>query len=151
MVVEDHLRLYRCLKKEGVKYIVIGGVAAIAYGVPRTTNDIDIFIKPTVKNCENLLKALEGTGLVTAYLTTAQKLSEAELTIIEDVIRMDILTKAKGLDFEKCWNKRVVKKISGVPVNFIALNDLIQAKKSVGRKIDIEDVHILKKIRRLSS
>jgi hypothetical protein len=32
----------RCFDKHGIRYIVTGAVAAIAYGEPRLTNDIDI-------------------------------------------------------------------------------------------------------------
>jgi len=37
----------RCLKKHNVKYLVIGGIAAILYGVPRATFDLDILIEAT--------------------------------------------------------------------------------------------------------
>ncbi len=32
----------RCFDKHGIRYFVTGAVAAIAYGEPRLTNDIDI-------------------------------------------------------------------------------------------------------------
>jgi len=149
MTVEEHLRLYKSLKKEGVKYIVIGGAAAIAYGVPRTTNDLDLFIEPTLDNCKRFLTALQEAGLGTAFLTNAKKLAETELTIIDDIIRLDILTKVKGLTFKESWNDRVKKEISNIAINFISLDDLIKSKNSVGRKIDKDDIKLLRKIKRL--
>lgn len=145
-MIEDHLKLYKFLKKERVKYIIIGGVAAIAYGVPRTTNDIDIFIEPTVDNCRRLLKAMEEAGLATAALTTPQKVSRTDLTVVNDIMRMDIMTKAKGLNFDATWRRRKVKKVDGVPINFISLQDLILSKSKVARKCDKDDIKILKKI-----
>ena len=139
-MIEDHLKLYRCLKKENVKYVVIGGVAAIAYGVPRTTNDIDIFVEPTVQNCERLLKAMKGAGLSTALLTTSKKVSETELTVINDIIRLDILTKVKGLEFDRAWGNRAVKKMNGIQINFISISDLIRSKDKAARGIDKDDI-----------
>jgi len=150
-MVKDHLRLYRFLKKEKVKYIIIGGVAAIAYGVPRTTNDIDIFIKPTIDNCERLLRAMEQTGLTTAALTTPQKISNTDLTIINDFIRIDIMTKVKGLKFDDCWKRRKIKKVERAPVNFISLDDLIVSKAEVARKLDKDDIKLLKRIKRIGA
>lgn len=38
-----------------VKYVVIGGIAAVLYGVPRATFDLDILIESTPKNVRRLL------------------------------------------------------------------------------------------------
>ena len=47
-----------------VRYVVIGGIAAVLYGVARATFDLDILIDPTKENAARLLKALEaGDGL----------------------------------------------------------------------------------------
>ena len=37
--------VFRCLEENEVKYLVIGGIAAILYGVPRATFDLDILIE----------------------------------------------------------------------------------------------------------
>ena len=39
------LDVFASLNSHGVKYLVIGGVAAIAHGVPRTTFDLDMLIE----------------------------------------------------------------------------------------------------------
>ncbi len=47
----------RCFEKHGIRYFVTGAVAAIAYGEPRLTNDIDIVADlgedeiPKLKGC----------------------------------------------------------------------------------------------------
>lgn len=146
-MIKDHLKLYKFLKKEKVKYIVIGGVAAIAYGVPRTTNDIDIFIEPTVENCGRLLKAMKEAGLAAVTLTTPLKVSKTDLTVINDFLRIDIMTKVKGLKFDNCWSRRKIKKVNSIPVNFISLHDLILSKSEVGRKSDKDDIRLLRRIK----
>ena len=39
--------LFTSLEKHNVRYVVIGGIAAILHGVPRMTGDIDLFIETT--------------------------------------------------------------------------------------------------------
>lgn len=41
--------VYASLQKHKVRYVTIGGVAAILHGVPRTTFDLDILIEATLK------------------------------------------------------------------------------------------------------
>jgi hypothetical protein len=47
------------LTREGVEYILIGGFAVILYGLPRTTQDIDIIVKPDKENITRLKNALK--------------------------------------------------------------------------------------------
>ena len=46
------------LEKEGVDYVLVGGYAMILYGMPRVTQDLDIFIKMEKENIGKLQKAL---------------------------------------------------------------------------------------------
>ena len=147
-MLKDHLRLYKSLNKNKVKYLVIGGVACAIYGSPRATLDLDIVIEPTLSNAEALIKALRKAEFGTAWLTTAEKIASTDLTVVNDYVKIDILTKAKGIDFQKCWNRRNVKIIKGVRINLISLQDLIGAKKAVKRPIDKYDLKILKKLGR---
>ena len=40
-------RLFANLNRHRVRYVTIGGMAAIVYGVPRSTLDADVLIAPT--------------------------------------------------------------------------------------------------------
>lgn len=146
-MIKSHLRLYKSLNKHRVRYLIIGGVAAIIYGVPRSTLDVDILIDPTLKNAELLLKALKEADFGTASLTSPQKIVNNELTVFEDYMRVDIFTKAKGLDFLKAWDRRVIKAIAGVSVKFASLKDIILSKKASKRDIDKEDLKILTQLK----
>ena len=146
-MIEGHLKLYRSLNKHKVKYLIIGGVAAIIYGVPRTTLDIDIIIEPTLRNAGKLLGALKDAGFGTASLTAPRKIVNNELTVFEDYIRLDVFTKVKGMDFTKAWGRRKVKKMKSVPIKFASLADIISSKKASKRKIDKEDLLILMQLR----
>ena len=145
-MIEDHLKLYKSLNKHKVKYLIIGGVAAIIYGVPRTTLDIDIFIEPTLRNAEKLLGALKDSGFGTASLTSPSKILDNEITIFEDYIRLDVFTKVKGMAFDKAWERQRVKKMMSVPIKFASLKDIISSKKASKRRIDKEDLALLKQL-----
>ena len=52
------IKVFEALEREEVDYILIGGFAVILYGLPRVTEDIDLFIKPDENNIKKLKKAL---------------------------------------------------------------------------------------------
>lgn len=145
---ESHLELYRSLRRNKVKYLIIGGVACGIYGSPRVTKDLDIIIRPTLDNARRLLEALKEAGFGTAYLTTPEKIIANEINIFEDIIRLDVLTKVKGFIFDMAWKMRGVRILKGIKINVASLDDLIKSKKVSKRLIDKEDIKILKKIKR---
>jgi len=48
----------RALGTEGVRYVLVGGVAVNLHGLGRTTQDLDLFLSPDVDNIEKLKAAL---------------------------------------------------------------------------------------------
>ena len=145
-MLRDYLRLYKSLNKNKVKYLIIGGIACIIYGVPRNTLDIDIFIEPTLKNARRLLKALKEAGFGTACMTTPQKIIKNEINVFEDYLRLDIITKPKGLVFAESWKRRSAKKINGISIKVASVKDIIKSKQAAKRDFDKEDIKILKRI-----
>ena len=55
--LEDMARL---MHERGVRYIVIGGWAAIMHGIARTTNDVDLVYARDPDNIRNLAAALQA-------------------------------------------------------------------------------------------
>ncbi len=142
------LNIYKSLNRHKVRYIVIGGIACILYGSPRVTKDTDIFIEASLENSTRLLKALKAVNFGTADLTTAKKIIENEVSIFKDYVHLDALTKIKGITFEKAWAKRAIKRIRGVRIPLLHIDDLILSKKAAGRDIDLIDAKVLEKIKR---
>ncbi len=58
-------------------------------------------------------------------------------------LRIDILTSIDGVSFTEAFIHKQVIQIDELLVNFISLSDLIQNKKSSGRKNDLLDVETL--------
>jgi len=61
--------VFKSFQQHEVRYVVIGGIAVVLYGVPRATFDLDILIEATLENAQRLLDALIDAGMGTATLT----------------------------------------------------------------------------------
>jgi hypothetical protein len=124
-------------------------MAAVLYGSPRITKDRDIFIDSDLENAKRLIRALKEINFGTAYLTTPGKLLKNEVNIFKDYLLLDVLTKLKGIDFKDAWKRRKIKKIRGVRIPLIDIDDLIFSKRMSARSIDLQDVEILRRIKRI--
>ncbi|HUE82928.1 MAG TPA: nucleotidyltransferase [Pyrinomonadaceae bacterium] len=135
--------VFASFQKNEVKYLVIGGIAAVLYGVPRATFDLDILIEPSLENAQALIVALDDANLGTASMTTAEQIIATEITIFKDRIRLDVQTSIPGLVFASAWQRRVTMKYKGQPFYVVSREDLIASKRASARAVDLEDVRIL--------
>jgi hypothetical protein len=58
MTLEEAKAVFAALVQEGVEFVVIGSMAMAAQGLPRATQDVDMFVAPTIENVEALKRAL---------------------------------------------------------------------------------------------
>lgn len=137
------LDVFASFQKHEVKYVVIGGIAAILHGVPRATFDLDILIEASTNNVERLLEALLEANLGSATLITVDELLSNEITIFKDRVRIDVQTSTPGLEFEDAWRNRVTMTYQGQDFHVASKSDLISSKRAAGRKVDLEDVRML--------
>jgi len=135
--------VFASFQKHNVKYVAIGGIAAIMYGVPRATFDLDILIEATSENAQRLIDALLDAGLGTAAMTTPDDLLAHEITIFRDWVRIDVQTSTPGLCFEDAWKNRETIDYQGRKIYIVSRADLIASKRAAGRKVDLEDVRLL--------
>jgi len=135
--------VFASFQKNDVRYVVIGGIAAVLYGVPRATFDLDVLIEASSDNVERLLKAMIQAGLGTASLASVDEVLSKEITIFTDRIRLDVQTSTPGIEFEQAWERRVTMNYKGQTLEVVSLSDLIASKRASGRDVDLEDVRIL--------
>jgi len=135
--------VFRSFQQHDVKYVVIGGIASVLYGVPRATFDLDILIEATPENAERLLKALQDAGLGTSVLTSVEDLLAHEITMFKDRVRIDVQTSTPGLAFEEAWARRRTISYQGQDFFIVSRDDLIRSKRAAGRDVDLEDVRLL--------
>jgi hypothetical protein len=135
--------VFASFQRHNVRYLVIGGIAAVLHGVPRVTFDLDILIESTTDNAQRLLEALLEAGLATATLTSADDLLAQEITIFKDRVRIDVQTVTPGLRFEDAWMRRETMEYQGQPFYVVSRQDLIVSKKAAGHPVDLEDARLL--------
>jgi predicted nucleotidyltransferase len=148
---KDHLKFLKALLKHNVKFIIIGGHAAIYYGVNRNTGDLDILIEPSSENGERLIKALENIKLEIPDIRPEEFTQKLVLSFGLEPDAVDILNYTPGIDFESAHANSILVNFSGLNINMIDIRDLIRNKESLQRKdekahLDKYDAEVLKKI-----
>lgn len=135
-------KIGRCLDKESIPYMIIGGQAVLLYGTPRLTRDIDITLgvdtdKFSVIN--KICRKLELKILIKNPESFAKETKVLPAEEKESNIRIDFIF--SFLPYEKQAMKRVNKvRMDGYPVKFASCEDVIIHKMFADRAIDEEDV-----------
>ncbi len=143
-VNSDFSDLLRIFNDHNVKYLVIGGYAVVQYAEPRFTKDLDLMISTDSENAEAVYHALKEFGAPLAGLTP-RDFSEEGFFFQMGVppVRVDILMGIPGVQFDKCWKRRVEVDFDGLKVLFISKEDLIVSKRAAGRPQDLIDADLL--------
>lgn len=137
----DFKELLQTFNAHEVEYMVVGGYAAIHYSQPRYTKDLDIWIRPSEQNAKRIAKAFAEFGLPIHEFTIDDLAAEGfQFFVGVSPVAFDFLTTIKGLEFEAAWNNREESDQEGFPIWYVGKNDLITAKKAVGREQDLHDI-----------
>jgi hypothetical protein len=125
-----------------VRYLIAGGIAANLHGSVRATKDVDILVPKDRANMQRLLDALSDLPFGIARELDADQLVDKPITIIGDDPRVDVMTVAWTVTFDRAWPNRVVRRIEGVRVPYLSLRDLKRSKRT-GRPQDDADLEAL--------
>jgi len=134
------------LGKHEVRFLVVGGFALAAHGVPRYTKDIDIWLDASEDNARKVLLALEEFGFASLGLEI-QDFTTPDLVIQlgYEPNRIDLLTGLTGVQFDEAYPKRIANMIDGVSIWIIDRASLIANKRAFGRPQDLVDATELEK------
>ena len=126
---------------EDVEYLVVGGYALAAHGLPRSTGDIDLWINPTAPNAPRVYQALLKFG-APADRFQQSDFQDADLILQIGIppARIDVITAIEGVSFVDAWPNRTVLLLDGLSVNFLGREELLVNKRAVGRPQDRADV-----------
>ena len=108
---------------------------------PRFTKDLDIWIEPTESNSRKTYQALKAFGAPIDNLVP-DDFSKPGVLFLFGIPpnRIDLLTRIKGLRFDRAWMNRVKVKINREMAPFLSLEDIIKAKRAAGRPQDLIDL-----------
>jgi hypothetical protein len=143
---DDFREFIQSLNDNQVEYMLVGGYAVILHGYRRVTGDMDIWVNRTKGNYSKLVKAFSQFGLSVFDMTEEKFLDVASTDVFSfgrPPVRIDILTRLKGVDFDDAFSRAVEFDENGLIVRFIHLNHLIDAKKASGRYKDLDDIEKL--------
>ena len=135
LYTEEHTRLLKSLLKFHVKFILIGGHAAIYYGVNRNTGDLDILIEPTAENGMQLMSALQENGLEIPEILPEEFEKELLLSFGLEPEAVDILNYTPGIEFNSAYENSVEETFSGLKIKIIDIRDLIKNKEHFNEKV----------------
>ncbi|MCK4352496.1 hypothetical protein KAW65_03715 [candidate division WOR-3 bacterium] len=157
--------VFRGLNEQGVKYLVIGGIAVNLYGIMRATADLDIMVDLSQENVEKLVIALENLGYKPKVPVKAIEFADPEKRkmwqekkhmhvflffhpekLFEEV---DVFVE-NLIDFETVGKDKKIVRAENIEIPIISIKHLIDLKKKAGRKQDISDIEALEQVRRIN-
>ena len=149
MMSKDLQEILQIFNAHRVKYLVVGGYAFGAYSEPRTTKDIDLWIRTDAENAKAVFAALVEFGAPVAGMSPADFMDGKVFYFGQAPNRIDILQNIDGITFDEAWPNRVQGIIDEtIPSQIISRDDLIRNKLASGREQDLLDVKKLKALSR---
>lgn len=122
-----------------IPYMIIGGIANLFWGEPRTTLDIDVTVKIKDENIEGFIKKI-GNKFDILVSNPEKFIGKTRvLPIKAGVLKVDIIFAVLPYE-EEAIKRAVVRKIGNAKVKICSLEDLIIHKIISERPKDIEDV-----------
>jgi len=148
------------LNREGVEFLVIGGVAVGFHGYVRATKDVDIVPAPDSENLERLARLLKRLD---AQIEGADEFEDGELPdpLDPDALalggnwvlrtrlgRFDIM---QWIGDEALWEKlapgALDTEVDGLSIKVVSYEDLVALKEMAGRPEDLTDLQRLRQAR----
>lgn len=131
------------LNAEGVRFLVVGGVAVKFYAPERQIDDLDILLDKRPANVARLIDALRplyGNNIPSEHLTQS---ANAQMPL-KHFHYADVVTADDSFDFDAEWSAGTEGLVNGQPVRFVSKSLLIRQKASGERPKDVSDVALLR-------
>lgn len=124
--------------------ILVGGYAVGYHGYVRATADMDIWVARDNENAPRLVDTLQEFGFGVEDLSPELFLGEARVIRMGlPPVRTEILTSISGVEFDKCYEERIVEQREDVQVNIISLPKPKSNNRASDRPKDLADLDYL--------
>jgi len=144
---KDYSEFIALLNAADVKYVIAGAYAVAFHGVPRYTNDIDVFVEPSTENGRKLVSVLREFGFGSLQLTPEDFGDPNQIVQLGVApVRIDIITGIDGVDFDHAYAQRRFVELDGLSIPILDRESLIRNKRAVGRPQDNADVSRLESL-----
>lgn len=151
------LELLKRLADAGVEFVLVGGMAAAAHGSSLVTEDVDVCIRFDAETLERILRSLDG--LHPRQRMTAQRpelsadpstyVGWRNLYVVTDAGQLDFLGQVTGVGgFEDVARNAMTLDLGTFSCRVLGLEDLIRAKRALGRPKDLRAAAELEQVLR---
>ncbi|NJM00391.1 MAG: hypothetical protein HC924_17100 [Synechococcaceae cyanobacterium SM2_3_2] len=125
------LVLHQLFGQLQIPYYITGGVAAVAYGEPRTTRDLDMVIRIELGDLDRLVAELEKAGF---YVSGIEEVRLGQMRILqiihqERIERADLMVAGTGeFDQIQFGRRQSIEIADGVSLFYVSPEDLVLNK-----------------------
>ena len=151
--------LFACLERHDVRYVLVGGLAAVLHGSPLPTLDADICPARDVQNLTRLAAALDE---IDARIRTADTVEGVrfprDAAFLGGIELLNLVTNLGDLDltfvpagtrgFTELAPNAVPITVLGVTVQVAALEDVIRSKEAANRAKDRLSLPVLRELQK---
>jgi len=151
----DFKALLRTLSEQRVEFILVGGVAAVAHGSAKLTQDVDVVYRRTEGNISRLVAAiadkepyLRGAPPGLPFQWDEETIRRGlNFTLTTELGDLDLLGEITGGGtYEDLLPHTIVIRVFGVECRCLDLPHLIHVKRAAGRPRDLDAVAELEAI-----
>ncbi len=142
---KELIKIIKTLNKHKIKYLLIGGFAAVLYGVPRSTFDIDIAISPDSKNIGDTITLLSGLGFSQIPEEESHIKQEHGIALTNGKVEVDLMFIEQPM-FDIIYEYHTKLSYKGTIIKLPNIMDLVSIKESSLREKDRLDAQMLRNI-----
>lgn len=147
LFTDDWNEFIRLAHLHRLKYLIVGGVALALHGLPRATNDIDIWIENKPTNIVRLKKVLRAFGFAELVQQIPKIMDVRQALFLgKPPYRLDILSGISGITFPQAYRDRKMVKLDAVTLPLASLKQLLKNKQASGRSKDLVDVAAIQRM-----
>lgn len=156
-----YVDFFRALHEEGVRYVLVGGIAVNLHGVERATGDVDLLLALDGENLDRFYRVARRFSMKPVVPVKLEDFADAakvdswirEKNMVAFALRsadrfdptVDILVQPV-VAFEEAYARAVPMDLGKIPIAVAAIEDLIRLKTGTGRQKDQADIDALRRV-----
>jgi hypothetical protein len=138
---ETYGDVFERFERDGVRYVVVSGVAVVLRGHVRPVADLDVVIDPAPDESQRAMRVLGQLGFVPSVplplsMLTVLRMFDREEREVDVFVRYHI-------PFAEMWASSELVRVGDRPARVVSLEHLLRSKRVNGRPHDLSDIEAL--------
>jgi hypothetical protein len=150
--------IFKALNDDGVRYVVVGGLAVVLHGYARLTVDLDLVVDLVPEEALKAVRSLGAIGLQPRLPVDAASFADPQqrrewvdrrnMKVFQwfdpdDPLRAVDVFVEEPIPFNGLWDRSLVVPLESTTVRIASREDLIHMKAAAGRPQDLDDIAFL--------